>query len=111
MVFSIVAARIIILASTVGAFSLAATAQQASKSHVAGGEHLFKQDCSVCHSTEAGKKLVGPSLHGILRGSAPIMTVPEVRTRILNGKGAMPPFQSQLNDQDVTDLIAYLKTQ
>ena len=29
------------------------------------GAGLFKTRCAQCHTTEAGKNLVGPSLHGI----------------------------------------------
>lgn len=38
------------------------------------GEAVFKKNCSVCHSTEAGKNKIGPSLAGVVgrkAGSAP----------------------------------------
>lgn len=31
----------------------------------AAGEQVFKKNCTSCHSTEAGKHMTGPSLHGV----------------------------------------------
>ena len=52
------------------AVSLAATcagpgASQAAPD-AAKGESLFKAKCSICHQTEAGKHMVGPSLHAVV---------------------------------------------
>jgi cytochrome c len=30
------------------------------------GEAVFKKNCAVCHTVEAGKNKIGPSLHGIV---------------------------------------------
>jgi cytochrome c len=38
------------------------------------GETIFKRYCAVCHSVEAGKNKIGPSLHGVVgrpAGTAP----------------------------------------
>lgn len=35
----------------------------------AAGEKVFKK-CAACHSLEAGKRKVGPSLHGVFEGNA-----------------------------------------
>ena len=38
------------------------------------GEAVFKKNCAVCHSTEAGQNKIGPSLAGVFgrkAGSAP----------------------------------------
>jgi mono/diheme cytochrome c family protein len=75
------------------------------------GKETFQQKCSVCHSTEAGKTIVGPSLFGELKEPSPKKTPDEVRAIITGGKGVMPPFKAQLTSQDIENLIAYLKTQ
>ena len=80
-------------------------------SHAAAGEHLFKQYCSACHSTEPGKKIVGPSLHAEMKGASPRKTTAEVKTTIMNGNGTMPAFKTQLAPTDIDNLVAYLKTQ
>ena len=44
----------------------------ASAADLAAGEKVFKK-CLACHSLEAGKKKVGPSLHGIIGSPAAAM--------------------------------------
>lgn len=90
---------------------LSASAQDAGSGHPAAGEHLFKQNCAACHSLEAGKKLVGPSLHAELKGAHPKKTPEEVKAIVVNGKNAMPPVGAAFNPQDLDDLLAYLRTQ
>jgi mono/diheme cytochrome c family protein len=79
--------------------------------HVAAGEHVFKTNCSACHSTEADKKIVGPSLHAEMKGRAPKKTEAQVKTIIMNGNGTMPAFKTLLMAADIENLVAYLKTQ
>jgi cytochrome c len=42
----------------------------ANLAHAAGdaqaGEAIFKKSCAVCHTTDAGKNKIGPSLHGVI---------------------------------------------
>lgn len=47
----------------------------ASAEDVAQGEKLFKQVCFTCHTAEAGKNKIGPSLFGVVGRKAG--TVPE----------------------------------
>jgi cytochrome c len=48
------------------AFAFAGAAQaQMPAGDAAKGEDVFKK-CTACHSTEAGKHKVGPSLHGVV---------------------------------------------
>jgi len=71
--------------------------------------------CSACHSVEAGKVLVGPSLAGIAEDSAA-----ELRASIVNpganveegfDAGVMPTdYGTKLTEQQINDLVAYLST-
>ena len=90
---------------------LAGAQEATAATHAAAGEHLFKQYCSACHSTEPEKKIVGPSLHAEMKGAAPKKTAAQVKTIIMNGNGTMPPFKTQLLPADIENLVAYLKTQ
>jgi mono/diheme cytochrome c family protein len=87
------------------------TASQSQPEKAPPGEAIFKRRCAVCHSTVADKKLVGPSLHSEMSGPTPAMTPAQVRAIIVNGKGTMPGLKDQLSEQEMDDLIAYLKTQ
>jgi cytochrome c len=39
---------------------------QAWAQDAANGERLFKADCSICHSPQPGRNLVGPSLFNVV---------------------------------------------
>lgn len=82
-------------------------------SHVSGsaenGQAVFQHTCVMCHSTQPGVKIVGPSLASVLRGPHAGATH-AVHEIILNGKGKMPAEKGKLSDQQMADLVAYLRT-
>ncbi|WP_374366914.1 cytochrome c family protein [Dongia sp.] len=57
-----ISGTIVVLSLSIG--MQAATAQDAKK-----GETVFKQ-CMACHTLEAGKNKIGPSLHGVIGRAA-----------------------------------------
>jgi mono/diheme cytochrome c family protein len=65
---------------------------------------LFATSCGWCHSSggrEAGK---GPKLMGTT------LTDAELATRIRNGKtGQMPAFSGAFTDQQMRDIVAYIR--
>lgn len=46
-------------------FALSVAAPMAAPSAQEAGEKAFKKLCATCHTVEAGKNRVGPSLHGV----------------------------------------------
>ena len=110
---------------------MAATAPTArADGDVQAGEALFKKNCMVCHTTEAGKNKIGPSLSGVVgRHSA---SVPDfaysdamkkadktwddqtLGTYLTNPRALVPGtkmiFLGFKNDQDRQNIIAYLAT-
>lgn len=92
---------------------LRAQTVHASK-HAAGdaeaGETNFQRRCVMCHSLSPGVKIVGPSLYSEMRGSH-AHTAASVREIIVNGKGLMPTMGKQLTDQEIADVLAYLRKQ
>jgi cytochrome c len=97
----------------------------------AKGEAIFKKYCTVCHTTEAGKNKIGPSLHGVVgRKSASVdgfqysdamkkadKTWDEktLDTYLTNPKEMVPGtkmiFAGLKKADERKDLIAYLATQ
>jgi cytochrome c len=95
------------------------------------GEAVFKKNCAVCHTTEADKNKIGPSLHGIVgRHSATVgnfqyseamkkvdKTWDEqtLETYLANPKEFVPNtkmiFGGLKNEKDRQDLVAFLATQ
>ena len=55
------------LAAAVTCFSATAVlALQANAADPAAGKSVFNSNCSICHSVQPGKNMVGPSLYGIM---------------------------------------------
>jgi cytochrome c len=97
----------------------------------AAGEAVFKKYCQVCHTTEAGKNKIGPSLAGIVgrkAGSVPGFNYTDANknsgatwdektldTYLTDPKKFIPGtkmlFAGIKNDADRKSLIDYLKAQ
>lgn len=121
--------RVLSLALTLS--STIATAAVAA-GDVSKGQKIFKK-CAACHSLEAGKKKIGPSLHGVLGrtagtaagfkyskamkayGQSGVVWNDETLDTYLTAprtvvKGTRMAFPGLKKAQDRVDLIAYLKT-
>jgi len=115
-------------ALALAALIVPAQAQQAGDP--VAGEKAFTP-CKACHTVEAGKNRIGPSLHGVVgrkAGSAPGFTyspamansgitwTPENIEKYLADPKAMVPgnkmaFPGLKNEQDRKNVIAYLESQ
>lgn len=68
---------------------------------VTRGEELFNKTCAECHSSP-----------GIMPDDLARLSPEEIRKAVRQGKnGEMPAFgESELGDQDLGDIIAYIKS-
>jgi mono/diheme cytochrome c family protein len=73
------------------------------------GAASFKRYCAGCHSVDPEHKLMGPTLCSEMRGLHR-KTTKDVRDIIVQGNGHMPRFGSLLSEQELTDLLAYIRT-
>jgi mono/diheme cytochrome c family protein len=72
------------------------------------GAVLFRdKGCTYCHGVGAIGTKKAPSLTGLPKDKT--WTPEKITNQILNGGQKMPPFRESVTDQDVTDLIAYLR--
>jgi mono/diheme cytochrome c family protein len=81
-----------------------------SKSRAAeqAGALLFRdKGCAYCHGPggSGGKK--GPDLAGLRANK--LWTPPKITDQILNGGQKMPPFRDSLTDEQIAQLVAYLR--
>lgn len=78
------------------------------------GHRLFQSNCAACHYANRTGVLHGPGLQGVFRKPYLPSGAPanddRVRSTIVNGRDMMPAFGNALDDQQLTDLIAYLHT-
>ena len=69
---------------------------------------MFAQNCSACHQL-TGKGIPGafPALAGskLVQGSAPPLAI-----LVLNGRGGMPTFKAELTDEQIADILSYVRT-
>jgi mono/diheme cytochrome c family protein len=81
----------------------------------AEGKHLYLGRCAHCHEeNDLQLKKAPPDLHGVfshstLPSGAPASDL-EVRRVVLAGKGLMPAFAGRFTDEQMADLLAYLRT-
>lgn len=81
----------------------------------AKGKDVFEQKCAMCHFADSDQKKIGPGLKGISkRGTFSVngnkVTDENLKNWIENGDSLMPPFKDALEDQQIKDVIAYVKT-
>lgn len=80
-----------------------------AKADQEAGALLFRdQGCAHCHGAGGvgGKK--GPDLSGLPKDKT--WTVQKITDQILNGGQKMPPFSDALTDQQIAQLVAYLRS-
>jgi len=82
---------------------------------VARGKDLFQEKCATCHYDTSDAKKIGPGLKGInKRGTFTVnnnkVTDENLKTWIENGDSLMPPFKDVLEENQIKDIIAYVKT-
>jgi mono/diheme cytochrome c family protein len=78
----------------------------------ARGAAIFEQKCARCHYPTSTHSLHGPGLQAITKIKAMPSGAPPTEERltsvILHGRGMMPA--TPLDDQQLQDLLAYLRT-
>lgn len=70
----------------------------------ASGAAIYSANCASCHGDD-GTGGSGPALVGEVDEPSDV----ELATKILNGGLVMPGFADELGDQDVADLISFMR--
>ena len=78
------------------------------------GHRTFNARCAQCHYERVDQAKNGPSLASIFHKSSlhsgAAATDERVTATIVNGHGMMPAMGSQVDEQQIQDLLAYLHT-
>ena len=78
------------------------------------GHQVFEARCAICHYDRQSGPRNGPSLLGVFKKpalpSGAAATDERVTATILHGRNNMPAMATQLDDQDLADVLAYLHT-
>lgn len=109
------AAAVIACAQGSGAKGAAKKNAASNSGSATKGKDVFDQKCGICHNADNDQKKIGPGLKGLFkRGTFTVnnskVTEQNLKTWIENGDTLMPPFKEALDDQQIRDVIAYVKT-
>jgi mono/diheme cytochrome c family protein len=79
------------------------------------GRHIYDNYCDRCHAPYSSRGRQGPSMRGIFkRQYLPESGMPANDDRVSDvirfGRDKMPAYGQVLNQQQITDLLAYLHT-
>lgn len=73
------------------------------------GDIVYKSICQSCHMSE-GQGAKGAGEYPALANNPKLGAGPYVAMMVLDGHGAMPGFADMLNDQQVTEVVNYVRT-
>jgi mono/diheme cytochrome c family protein len=95
-------------------FSLGAAAQGLSSMsrgwvfEEQGGEALFARVCAACHQPDA-RGATGAGSYPALAENKNLASAGYLETLLFNGQRAMPPLGGMMSDQQVADVINYVR--
>ena len=78
------------------------------------GHEVFQARCGGCHYDRRNDPLHGPALLGVFKKpalpSGAAATDERVTATIIHGRGLMPALGNNLDQEDISDVLAYLHT-
>ncbi|MBI3806920.1 MAG: cytochrome c [Nitrospirae bacterium] len=79
------------------------------------GKVLYANNCLICHGEHGkGDGLIGESLHppptNLTGSQARAKSDKDLLTVIREGRATMPAWKNRLNDQDIQNLLAYIRS-
>lgn len=83
------------------------SASSKSDAEKAGAVLFRDKGCTYCHGIGGVGTKKAPALTGLHKDKT--WTPEKITNQILNGGQKMPPFRDSVTDEDVTNLIAYLR--
>lgn len=84
-----------------------AAPQRGDESAKNGAKLFSDKGCTYCHGSVGQGAKKGPALTDLWKDKT--WTNEKITKQILNGGQKMPPFQDSVSDEEVTDLVAWLK--
>jgi mono/diheme cytochrome c family protein len=97
--------RLLILFLSLMVYFVSCTGNNSSETTKLSGQEIYGKRCAICHGEQGNA-----GVSGAKDLSASTIDDNLMRTIITHGKGTMPPFKSVLSQQEIEELIAYVKT-
>ena len=104
----------IMLAALVAPCAFAGNGGAAAKGDAAAGKDVYTKRCAMCHGPDGSgdtpiAKALGATIPDYRSKTVQDLKDAELKTVIVKGKDKMPP-QGGLSDDDVDNVIAYIRT-
>ena len=74
-----------------------------------GGEALYASVCAACHQPD-GKGAIGAGAYPALAGNANLASADYIAFVVLNGSRGMPPVGRMMSDEQVADVVNYVRS-
>ena len=74
-----------------------------------GGEAVYRGICQGCHMADA-KGATGAGSYPALANNSKLASAGYVLTMVMNGHKGMPPFRGQFANQQIADVVNYVRT-
>ena len=103
-----------LLAVLIAPCAFAGSGAAAAKGDAAAGKVVFTNRCAMCHGPDASgntpmAKALGATIPDYRSKTVQDMKDADLKKQIVDGKDKMPP-QSGLSDDDIANVIAYIRT-
>ena len=110
----ILSALLVVLAACGDEFSNKTDAELGLNEQQARGRHAYKIYCASCHSAYTSSSPKGPTMKGLYKKpylpSGLVTNDRFVEESIVRGRRMMPALGNSMTQQQIDDVIAYLKT-
>jgi mono/diheme cytochrome c family protein len=74
-----------------------------------GGAAIYANVCAACHQSDASGA-VGAGAYPPLKANGELASADYVLRVLLNGQGAMPPVGAMMSDEQVADVVNYVRS-
>jgi mono/diheme cytochrome c family protein len=74
-----------------------------------GGEAVYRGVCQGCHMADA-KGATGAGNYPALASNSRLASAGFVLTMVMNGHKGMPPFRGHFTDQQIADVVNYIRS-
>jgi mono/diheme cytochrome c family protein len=76
---------------------------------IQGGEAVYRGVCQGCHMADA-KGATGAGNYPALASNSRLASAGFVLTMVMNGHKGMPPFRGHFTDQQIADVVNYIRS-
>ncbi len=95
---------------TVFVLTIVAGLMLTSAAFAQSGADLFKSKCAMCHGPDGAKENAAMGVKPLTGADVQKATDAELTAAITNGKGKMPAYKGKLTDDQIKDLVKYVRS-